>query len=164
MVTGITSYVLGCVLFYFLWYKNGLFLHYSIIILVIGGIGLFTAKFKEDKVVFKKDSSNKTLLIIIFIVVFTFGFGMINALEKKWVNSILKLGPTKQVVATVVDIDLRSTRTGKQPWSIINYYAEKQLVEQAFADTSKGLIRGKKYLIEYAIEYPDMFRVVKALK
>lgn len=163
MIIAIISYIAGCLLCYFTWYKNGLLLHYLIIILIIGSYGAVISIFKENSSAFSI-IRYKTLTILLLISLFTGVAGWVFSLEKRRVNSILENDATKQAVANVITIDLRSTRTGKQAWSIINYTVNNQIIEQSFADTSKNLTVGKKYLVAYSVEHPDMFRILKELK
>jgi len=164
LLTSIVSYLAGCALFYLVWYKNGQFLHVMIIALIVAGATCTGWLFKMYNPLMIKSKSGKTI-IVMFIILMLFGFGgVVNVLEKKRINSIFQEGPNTQVVATVVEVDLRSTRSGKQPWSIIKYDAKNKVVEQSFADTSKNLAIGQKYLIEYSVKYPDMFRVLKKLE
>ena len=157
-------YLTGCVLWYFFWYKNGQFIHIVLISLVIGGIGVFISIYKARNVILKGARRYKTLLIILFIFFFVSVAGVVNHLAKKRVDRILSDGPTKHATATVINVDMRSTRSGKQAWSIINYNADGKTIEQSFADTSSDLRIGNKYLIEYSIQYPDMFRIIREMK
>ena len=163
LFTGIVSYLVGCTLFYLIWYKNGEFLHVMIITLIVGGVMCIIFPLKKHNLLSQKSKSGRSLIVILLICIL-FGFGgLLTVLEKKRIHSIFKDGPNKQAIATVMDIDLRSTRSGKQPWSIIKYNAQGQTVEQSFADTSKNLAVGQKYLVQYSVKYPDMVRVLKKL-
>jgi hypothetical protein len=155
-----TTYLVGCILWYFFWYKNGQIIHIAIIALVVGSIGVFISEYKTRNVILKSESNNKTIFIVLFIVMFMGVFGSVNDFAKKRVDNILNNGPTKQAIATVVDVDIRSTRSGKQAWSIINYDVTGTTFEQSFADTSNPRI-GDKYLIKYSLQYPDMFRKLR---
>jgi len=88
---------------------------------------------------------------------------MISSAEKNRVESILDNEPTKETIATVVAIDLRSTRGGKQPWLVINYKVNNEIIEQSFAEFNRDRRTGRKYLIQYSLEYPDMFRILKEI-
>ena len=130
------------------------------ITLVIGSVGVFISEFKT----LKRVNRYKTLFVLLIIVVFVSVAGVVNNLAKKRVDDILCDGPTKHAIATVFNIDMRSTRSGKQAWSIINYKVTGTTIEQSFADTSINLRIGKQYLIEYSLQYPDMFRILRAEK
>lgn len=151
-------------MWYFFWYKNGQFIHIVVISLTIGGIGVFISIYRARNVILKDAGRYKTLLVILFIFFFVSVAGIVNHLAKKRVDRILSDGPTKQATATVINVDIRSTRSGKQAWSIINYNTDGQTIEQSFADVSSNLKVGKKYRIEYSLEYPDMFRVLGETK
>jgi hypothetical protein len=157
-------YLTGCILYYFIIYKNGQFLIVLIISLIVGGTGAFIWQYKAHSTALKKDIPVTTAIVILLIVLFTGFAGFVASLEKKRINYILDHEPKKQIIAIVTDVDFRSTRTGKQAWSIINYKANNGIIEQSFADTGRDLAIGRKYLIEYSIKYPDMFRILKPLK
>ncbi len=164
LIASFICYLIGCGLYYFIWYKNGQWLHLGIVTLIVGGTSGVIWLFKENRHNIKKSKSREGLFVIVFVFLLVGFAGLISSLERKRVDFIFQVGPNTEVTAVVVDIDLRSTRSGKQPWSIIHYQTGSQSIEQSFPDTSKNLVVGKKYLIEYSIKYPDMFRVLKALK
>jgi hypothetical protein len=157
-------YLIGCALWYFFWYKNGQISRIAMITLVIGSICVFISEYKTSNVIFKRLSKYKTLFVVFFIVISISVAGIIHYLAKKRVDQILHDGPTEHAVATVIDVDMRSMRSGKQAWSIINYNATGTTIEQSFADTSSNLMIGNKYLIEYSLKYPDMFRILRKVK
>ncbi len=130
------------------------------IALVIGGTGVY----KTRNLILKGVSKYKSLFVVLFVVIFISVAGLINYLAKERVDHILYDGPTKHAIATVVNVDMRSTRSGKQAWSIIKYNATGTTIEQSFADTSGDPGVGKKYLIEYSLQYPDMFRILRTVK
>ena len=156
-------YLIGCVLWYFFWYKNSKFSHILIIVLVIGGTFVFISEYKVSNIILKSVNRYKTFLIALFLIIFISVAGVINNLAQKRVDHILNEGSTKNTIATVVNVDMRSTRSGKQAWSFINYTATGQIIEQSFADTSDPKI-GQKYLIKYSLQHPDMFKVLKMVK
>ena len=118
-------------------------------------IGLYKAYF------LRKNKSLQTF-IVIFLIILLMGFAaFVSSLEKKRVAAILDNEPVKQATAVVVAVDFRSTRSGKQAWSIINYNANGQIIEQSFADTSINLAIGRKLVVKYSLKYPGMFRILK---
>lgn len=164
LLAGLVCYLSGFILCYFFWYKNGEVLHFQIIALAIGGCATFVLEYKARNIILKRFKQAKVLITILFISIFMGGFVYANNMAKERVQGILTYEPTMQAVAIVVAIDLRSTRSGKQPWSIINYKVSNQIVEQAFADTRQDLKVGNKYLVQYSVEYPDMYRILKTLE
>ena len=156
----LTTYLAGCVLWYFFWYKNGQIIHIAILALVIGGIGVFISEYKTRNVILKSVSNYKTIFIVLFIVMSMGVFGFVNDFAKKRVDNILNNGPTKQAIATIVEVDMRNTLSGKQAWSIISYDVTGTTFEQSFADINNPKI-GDKYLIKYSLQYPDMFKILR---
>ncbi|AMR31245.1 hypothetical protein A0256_07285 [Mucilaginibacter sp. PAMC 26640] len=157
------SYLIGCVLWYFISYKNAEIIQIAIVAFILASAVLFISEFKSRNVISKNVNGYKTVFVVIFLIVFITVFGVIDNLAKVRVDNILSNGPIKSTTATVVKVDMRSTRSGKQAWSIINYKTAGTIIEQSFADTSDPQT-GKKYLIEYSVQYPDMFRVLKTVK
>ena len=136
----------------------------AMIVLVIGSIGVFISEYKSRNIILKSVSEYKTVFVVLFIVVLISFAGVINYLAKGRVDHILHDESTKQAIATVINVDMRSTRSGKQAWAIINYNATGTTIEQSFADTSVNPRIGDKYLIEYSLQYPDMFRIIRTIK
>jgi hypothetical protein len=107
------------------------------------------------------NKARQTVLAIMLIILLVGFAGFVSSAEKKRVESILNSEPTRHAIATVIAVDLRSTRSGKQAWSIIQYKVNNQIIEQSFAD-SQGLV-GERFEVQYSLGYPDMFRVLKKI-
>jgi predicted PurR-regulated permease PerM len=155
-------YIAGCACWYFLWYKNGQFLHIAIIFLFVAGLCGSIELVK--RYYFSRKSKSVQIFFIIMLIILLVGFAaFVSSKGTKRVESILNNEPTKQTIATVVSIDFRSTRSGKQPWSVINYKVNNEIIEQSFAEIGRNLRTGRKYLVQYSLEYPDMFRILREI-
>jgi hypothetical protein len=167
----------GSIWFYFQGHKDNEYikgLSYSItfigwLILFFSLVGQFLLKeakipFKKNKLKWLKRNVIHATAILTFCGLVMTNITVIDYLTDYRLSETLNNQPTNKTVATIIKIESRNSRGGPKLYAIIKYTADNRTFEQALFNYSNQYSAGQTYELEYSVEYPEMFRLIRLLK
>lgn len=172
---GITS--AGSLLYYFEKYLNNELLSTISFILIFAGWTvlffqitkdtIFDAKkisFKQTSIGWFKQKAISFLCTAIYLlVIFSNWFG-ISELADQRENEILTNTPTNTTKAVVAYMDIRHGRRSTSYYAVFQYTANGKLISHPrYAGSMTDFLVGERYLIKYAVAYPEMFLIERQL-
>jgi len=166
ILVGLCLISVGSYISYFISYKNNDSFDYSCYFLDgLGWLFIFSVFFGSRFSNLDKNSSLGTRLIgaivfISFVFIVVANMTIIKKYGDERVNDILNNQPTDYATAEVVRIDKKTTKNGRHIiWAIIQYKAQNIIVKQVLRDNQDNYYVGQMMVVQYSIEYPDMFVV-----
>jgi hypothetical protein len=178
-VVGITMIFAGSVLLYLEDYRNSEYIFAIVYLLIfLGWMVLFMqvikgtivdakkVPFSEDKVKFLQQGIAKFFAYIIVVAIIGCNMFYIWRMAKNRTNEILQNSPTKIAVAQINRIETSQGRSGTHYHAIFVYKTEDgKSISYSWSEENKGdFIEGQKYEIKYAVEYPEMFRIIRQVQ
>ncbi len=177
-VIGITMVFAGSVLMYLEDYRNSEYIFVIVYLLIfLGWMILFMqvikgtivdAKkipFSEDKVKSLQQAVAKFFAYVIVVAIMGFNMVYIWHMAKNRKNNILQNGPTKITVAQINRIETSQGRSGTHYHAIFVYKTEDgQSISYSWDENDGDFIEGQKFEIKYAVEYPEMFRIMRQVQ
>ena len=177
-VVGITMIFAGSFLIYLEGYRNSEFIFIVVYLLIfLGWTILFMQlikgtivdakkiSFSKDRVKFVKQGFAKFFAYLILVAVMGGNMFYMLHLADNRKNEILQNGPTKITVAEINDIETSQGRGGTHYHAIFLYKtADGQLIRYSWSEREGDFIAGQKYEIKYAVNYPEMFRIIRQVQ
>ena len=168
----------GSLLLYLESYKKILFISSIGFILIVFGWGtifmqiiegtILDAKkipFNQNRVKSLRQVVAKFFAYPIFVAIMCGNVFYILHLADNRRDEILQNGVTKITVAEVSGIETNHSRSGTHYYAIFVYKTEDgQSIRYSWSENEGDFVSGEKYEIKYAVEYPEMFKIIREVQ
>jgi hypothetical protein len=121
---------------------------------------------KKDKWDKRKVRTKKVISTLFYItlgVTVVTNIFLMNELGYYRVNQILRYKPTQIATAQVRQFEERYSKGGSKHYVTITYQISDRVITRSVYDYKREYSIGQKLRISYSVEYPEMFRVIRAL-
>jgi hypothetical protein len=177
-VVGITMVFAGSLLVYLEDYRNSQLIFIVIyLLLFLGWVILFMQltkgtiidankiPFKENKIKSLQQGTAKFFAYTVLVAIIFADFLYMSHLANERKQQILQNDPTKTAIAEINDIETSHGRSGTHYYAIFLYKTvDGQLIRHSRSESEGDFIEGQKYEIKYAVEYPEMFRIMRQVQ
>jgi len=121
--------------------------------------------FNEDRVKFLQQGAAKLFAYIILVTIIGCNIYYMMHLADNRRTEILKNGPTKITIAEINNIETTQGKSGTHYHAIFLYKtADGQLIRYSWSESEGDFIEGQKYEIKYAVDYPQMFFIIRPMQ